>query len=106
MLSPLILAAIVLLLVSSASAALLVRDVSAGRLRERVSAIRLRSDEGPSAPVRTVALRSTGQRGEYTAKFMRLLRLNPDIAAQNVIPWKLVIAISCAAALGGLFYGH
>ena len=37
---------------------------------------------------------------------MRLLRLNPDIALQNVIPWKLVIAISCAAALGGLFYGH
>jgi tight adherence protein B len=106
MLSPLILAAIVLLLVSSASAALLVRDVSAGRLRERVSAIRLRSDEGPSAPVPTVALRSTGQRGAFTAKFMRLLRLNPDIAAQNVIPWKLVIAISCAAALGGLFYGH
>ena len=37
---------------------------------------------------------------------MRLLRLNPDIALQNVIPWKLVIVISCAAALGGLFYGH
>ena len=66
----------------------------------------LRTDEEPSTPVPTVALRSTGQRGEYTAKFMRLLRLNPDIALQNVIPWKLVIAISCAAALVGLFYGQ
>jgi tight adherence protein B len=106
MLSPLILAAIVLLLVSSASAALLVRDVAGGRLRERVSSIRVRTDDGPSTPVPTVALRSTGQRGAFTAKFMRLLRLNPDIALQNVIPWKLVIVVSCAAALGGLFYGH
>ena len=34
--------------------------------------------------VRPIVIRS-GQRGEYTAQFMRLLRFNPDIAQQNVI---------------------
>jgi tight adherence protein B len=37
---------------------------------------------------------------------MHLLRCNPDIPEQNVIPWKLVIAVAGAMALAGFFYGR
>ena len=94
MLSPLVLAGIILALVSSTSATLLFRDVHAARLRERVSGIRSHFEEQASpTPARPVAIRLTGQRSERAAQLMRLLRFNPDIALQNVIPWKLVIAI-------------
>ena len=32
---------------------------------------------------------------------MEWLRLNPDIAFQNVVAWKLVIAMACAVAIHG-----
>jgi tight adherence protein B len=106
MLNPLALAAIVLLLVTSASVTLLLRDVSAGRLRERVSAVRAGPEEQASpVPVRTLGIRSD-KRGKWTARFMSGLRLNPDIQHQNIIAWKLVIAIACGIALAGFFYGR
>ena len=107
MLSPLVLAGIILILVSSTSATLLFRDVHAARLRERVGAIRSRAEEQtPAAPARTLAIRLVGQRSKHAARVMQLLRFNPDIAQQNVIPWKLVIAIACAVAVLGFFYGR
>jgi tight adherence protein B len=109
MLSPLILAGIILLLVTSATATLLVKDVNAGRLRERVGAVRTRAKEqaAPATSLRTsLALRAASQRSERSARFMRLLRFNPDIPLQNVIAWKLVFVIGCAIALVGLFYGR
>jgi tight adherence protein B len=107
MLSPLILAGIILFLVSSTSATLLFRDVHAARLRERVNGIRSHFEEqSPSTPARTVAIRLTGQRSEHAARLMQLLRFNPDIQWQNVIPWQLVIAIACAVAVVGFFYGR
>jgi tight adherence protein B len=108
MFSPLILAGIILLLVSSITVILLVRDVNAGRLRERLGAVRSRAEERatPATPLRTLALRAASRRGERAARFMRLLRFNPDIPLQNVIAWKLVFVIACAVALVGLFYGR
>jgi tight adherence protein B len=99
-------AAIILLLGMSASATLLLRDVAAGRLRERVSAIRTPGEAQAAAePVRTLGIRSD-KRGEWTVRLMSWLRLNPDIRHQNIIAWKLVIAIACGLALGGFFYGR
>jgi tight adherence protein B len=107
MLSTFILAAIMLLLAASASATLLLRDVTAGRLRERVSAVRTRAERlTPSEPVWTLGVRSADKRGKWTTRLMSWLRLNPDIQHQNVIAWKLVIAIACTFALVGFFYGR
>jgi tight adherence protein B len=107
MLSTLTLAAIILLLAASASATLLLRDVTAGRLRERVGAVRTRAEQlAPSEPVWTLGVRSVDKRGKGTTRLMNWLRLNPDILHQNVIAWKLVIAIACAVALAGFFYGR
>ena len=107
MLSSLALAAIILLLVASASATLLVRDVNAGRLRERIGAVRCPAEEqAPAAQARTLAIRSAGQRSKRATRLMHLLRFNPDIPQQNVIPWKLVIATASAVALVGFFYGR
>src|SRR5262245_9877075 len=93
--NPIALAAVILVLVGSCSATLLWRDVNAARLRARVGAISARSgEEESSAPVRTLALRSTGERSEYLARLMRILRFNPDIAQQNIINWKLVFLIA------------
>jgi tight adherence protein B len=107
MLSPLILAGIILLLVSFTSATLLVRDVSADRLHERIATVRSRDEERtPAAPARTLAIRLVGQRTKHAARLMHLLRFNPDIAQQNVIPWKLVVAIGCTVTPVGFFYGR
>jgi tight adherence protein B len=95
MLSTPVLAMIILALVLTTSATLLLRDVSAGRLRERVGALRARAEEqGSSAPARTGVIRLGDQRGEHAIRLMRLLRFNPDIPRQNVIAWKLVMAIA------------
>ncbi len=105
MLIPLSFAAIVLLLVSAATAVLLFRDVTAARLRERVSAIHSNAAERtPATLVRTLAIRSAVQHGERAAKVMRLLRLNPGISYQNIVAWRLVIVISCGLALAGFMY--
>jgi tight adherence protein B len=105
--SPLILAGIILFLASSMSATLLFRDVHGARLRERVGTIRSRTqDEAPATTVKALNIRLSGQRSEHVERLMQLLRLNPDIPLQNVIPWKLVIAIACVVAVVGLFYGH
>lgn len=106
MLSPLILAAIILILVSSTSATLLLRDVHAARLRERVGAVRARAEEAQETPTRTVAIRLSNRRSEHVARLMHLLRFNPDIALQNVIAWKLVIFMACGVAFLGFFYGR
>jgi tight adherence protein B len=99
-------AAIILLLVAATSGTLLLRDVEASRLRERVGTVRSRSEEKtPGIPVRILGIRSTGQRHEQMARIMRLLRFNPDISLQNIIPWKLVFVVACGVALVGFFYG-
>jgi tight adherence protein B len=106
MLTPLVLAIIVLLLVGSSSTVLLIRDIGTARLRERVGAMSARLDgQVPSAsPVRPLVLRADSS--ERMARFLRFLRFNPDIPQQNVIAWKLVLAISTTAALVGFFYGR
>jgi tight adherence protein B len=104
--SPIAMAVVVLVLVASTSATLLFQDVHAARLRERVAGVRSRSEEQAPTPARTVAIRLTGQRSERAAWLMQLLRFNPDIQPQNVIPWKLVIAIACLVAVVGFFYGR
>src|SRR4051794_22293296 len=104
MLSPFIPAAIILVLASSTSATLLFRDIHAARLRERVGAVRSGTQE-QAMPIRTVAIRLAPQRSEHAARLMHLLRLNPDVSRQNVIAWKLVIAIACGLASAGFFYG-
>jgi tight adherence protein B len=107
MLNPFALAAIILLLVASTSAILLLRDVNAGHLRARVGAIRSRPGDQPLAmPSQRLGIRSADRRGEQLLRLMHLLRVNPDIPQQNVIPWKLVIAIACVVALAGFFYGR
>ncbi len=107
MLSPLTLAAVILILVSSTSATLLFRDVHTARLRERIGTLRSRAEEqAPAALARPKAIRLVGRRSEHAALLMRLLRLNPDIPQQNVIAWKLVIMIACIVALAGFFYGR
>lgn len=101
-------AAVILVLVASTCATLLFRDIDAGRLRDRIEAIRARPREEamPAPPVRTLNLRSARGRREPAARLMRLLMLNPEITQQNVIAWKLVIAIACAVALIGFFCGR
>jgi tight adherence protein B len=56
--------------------------------------------------VRPIVIRSGHQRSEYTMRFMRLLRFNPEVAQQNVISWKLVFAIAGGVAFAGFFYGR
>jgi tight adherence protein B len=100
-------AAIIELIVAATSATLLLRGVDASRLRERVGTVSSGSEEQtPGTPIRMLGIRSTGQRHEQAARFMRLLRFNPDISLQNVIPWKLVFVIACVVALVGFFYGR
>jgi tight adherence protein B len=107
MLNPLAPAAILLFLVASTSATMLLRDVNASRLRERVGAARSGSNEhAPATPMRTLGIRSAGQRHEQIARLMRLLHFNPDIAQQNVIPWRLVFVVASIIALAGFFYGR
>jgi tight adherence protein B len=100
-------AVISFLLVGSASAILLVWDVNMSRLRARVAAVHSHAeDPAPTTPVQGLAIRTANQPGRLSKRLMRLLRLNPDIPQQNVIAWKLVIAIACAVALMGFFYGR
>ena len=106
--SILIPAVVILFLVASASAALLTRDVVGARLRERVGAIgSSRHDEqDTSNPVRAIVLRPTSSRSKHFARLMDFLRFNPEISAQNVIAWKLVLAIASIVAVFGFFYGR
>jgi tight adherence protein B len=107
MLNQLVPAAIILLLVAVTSTTLLVRDINASRLRGRVGALRSRSEEQALAiPVRSLGIRSAGQRGEHAARLMRLLRFNPDIPLQNIVPWKVVFVVAFVMALAGFFYGR
>jgi tight adherence protein B len=100
-------AAIVLLLVATTSTTMLVRDFNASRLRERVGAVSSGSEELAFAtPVRSLGIRSADQRGEHTARLMRMLQFNPDIPLQNIIPWQLVVGAACVMALAGFFYGR
>jgi tight adherence protein B len=100
-------AAIILLLVAATSTTLLVRDFNASRLRERVGAVRSRSEEQALAiPVRSLGIRSAGQRGEHTVRLMRLLRFNPDIPLQNIVPGMVVFVVAWVMALVGFFYGQ
>jgi tight adherence protein B len=99
------LAAAIMVMVAATSATLLLRDISAARLRARVGAIRVHPGEQETpAPARGLAVRPAGQRSERIVQFIRLLRLNPDIAQQNVIPWKIVLAIAASVAAAGFFY--
>jgi tight adherence protein B len=103
--SPLVLATVILLLVAFMSTVLLVRDVSAGRLRGRLDALGPRATEQVlSVPV--LGIRLAGRHSERAAQIMSLLRFNPDIPQQNIIAWKLVIAIACAMGLAGFVYGR
>lgn len=101
----LLVSAIVLVLLGAGCATLLVRDIATSRLRERVGAVRAFGEAAP-ASARTIAIRSTVQRGKLAERIMRLLQFNPAISQQNVIPWKLVIAVAGAIALIGFFYGR
>jgi tight adherence protein B len=107
MLNQLAPAALILLLVAATSATLLLRDVNASHMRERIGAVRSGPEQQTSATlVRTLGIRSAGQRHDQIARLMRLLRFNPDILQQNVIPWKLVFVVACVMALVGFFYGQ
>lgn len=100
-------AAVMLALVGSCSASLLWRDVNGARLRARVGAVSAPSDEPEIVrPARTLAIRNTGERNEYVARFMRALRFNPEIAQQNIVDWRMVFLIATIAALVGFFYGR
>ncbi len=107
MLSSLTSAVIILLFVASGSAILLVRDVNATRLRERIGAVRYRTDEeAPARPVPSIGIRSSDDHSNLSKRLMHALRLNPDNPQQNVIAWKVVIAIAYAVGLAGFFYGR
>jgi tight adherence protein B len=56
--------------------------------------------------VRAIVMRSSGQRSEYVALLMRFLRFDPELAAQNIIAWKVVFAVAAAVAVVGFFYGR
>ena len=102
-----IIASIMLVLATLTSATLLSRDVMTRRMRERIGAVRSRpQDAAPETPVRLPARRAADQRGKLTAQIVRMLHLNPEIPEQNVIAWKLVIAIACGLAAIGFFYGR
>ena len=102
-----IIASIMLVLATLTSATLLSRDVMTRRMRERIGAVRSRpQDAAPATPVRLPARRAADQRGKLTAQIVRMLHLNPEIPEQNVIAWKLVIAIACGLAAIGFFYGR
>src|SRR5690348_565599 len=97
MASILIPAVIILLLVASTSATLLTRDVAGARLRERVSSVSARAEEqDASAPMRAIVV-ATGRRSKRIVQLMEFLRFNPEIAAQNVIAWKVVLAVASIA---------
>jgi tight adherence protein B len=98
---------IVLLLMATGCVILLARDVAESRLRQRIASVRTAgaATPVPTAP-RMLAIRSTGERGRRTDRIMRLLRLNPDISQQNLIPWRVVLAIAGAVGLAGFFYGR
>jgi tight adherence protein B len=99
--------AIVLLVMGAGCAVLLARDAATKRLRQRIAAVRAGGEAMPApAMARMIAIRSAGERGKRADRIMRLLRLNPDISEQNVIAWKLVIAIAAAVGLTGFFYGR
>ena len=98
--------AVVLLLLGAGCAILLVQDAAASRLRQRIAAVRSLAEAPAPASPPMITVRSGGPRGNRTDRIMRLLRLNPDISRQNVIPWKLVIAIAGALALTGFLYGR
>jgi tight adherence protein B len=98
---------IILLLVASACVLLLRGDATARRLRERIAGVRVGNDgQTLPAPLRVLKIRSASGRRKRVSRVMRLLQLNPEIEQQNVIPWKLVIVMACAAGLVGFFYGR
>ena len=100
-------ASIMLVLATLISATWLSRDVMTRRMRDRIGAVRSRPQgAAPATPVRLPARRVADQRGKQMARIMRLLQLNPEIPEQNVIAWKLVIAIACGTAAIGFFYGR
>ncbi len=107
MLSSLTSAVIILLLVASGSAVLLVRDVNASHLRERIGVVRYRGDDqAPAKPLPSLGIRSPDDHSNLSKRLMQALRLNPDNPQQNVLAWKVVIAIACAVGLAGFFYGR
>jgi tight adherence protein B len=107
MLSSLTLAVIILLLAASGSAVLLVRDVNASHLRERIGVVRYRTDDqAPAGPLPSLGIRSPDDHSNLSKRLMHVLRLNPDNPQQNVLAWKVVIAIACAVGLAGFFYGR
>jgi tight adherence protein B len=107
MTGPLSLATVILLLVAATTTMLLVRDVNAGRLRGRLGALGPpATGHEPAQAAPTLGIRLTGQHTEQTARLMDLLRFNPHIPQQNIIAWKLVIAIAILIGMAGVFYAH
>ena len=93
--SILIPAVIILFLVASTSATLLTRDVAGARLRERIGSVSARAEEQDAvAPMRAIVMRVSGRRSKRIVQLMEFLRFNPEIAAQNVIAWKVVFAVA------------
>ena len=47
-----------------------------------------------------------GRRSKRIVQLMEFLRFNPEIAAQNVIAWKVVFAVAGVTAIIGFFYSR
>src|SRR5690349_1704897 len=105
--SILIPAVIILFLVASTSVTLLTRDVVGARLRERVGSVAARGaeEQDTAAPIRAIVLRA-GRRSERIVQLMKFLRFNPEVAAQNVIAWKVVFAVAGVIGIVGFFYSR
>jgi len=106
--SILIPAVIILFLVASTSVTLLTRDVVGARLRERVGSVAARGAEerDATAPMRAIVMQGAGRRSKRIVQLMEFLRFNPEVAAQNVISWKVVFAVAGVAATIGFFYSR
>ena len=105
--SILIPAVIILFLVASTSVTLLTRDVVGARLRERVASVAVRGaeEQDAAAPMRAIVMQA-GRRSKRIVQLMEFLRFNPEIAAQNVIAWKVVFAVAGVTAIIGFFYSR
>src|SRR5689334_9083984 len=104
--SILIPAVIILFLVASTSVTLLTRDVVGARLRERVGSVSARAEEPDAAPPMRAIVVVSGRRSKRIVQLMEFLRFDPEIAAQNVIAWKVVFAVAGIAGIAGFFYGR
>jgi tight adherence protein B len=107
MAGPLALAAVILLMVAAMSTTLLAHDIHAGRLRGRLGALRpCAVEHRPELVTPASGIRLTGQHSEQTTHLMDLLRFNPDIPQQNIIPWQLVVATAILVGMACVFYAH